>query len=185
MRVIAFLLVIINLQVALAEITDLPRADDVIIVDTNEYANPLLQLDILWIEEARTQALNILRVAQKSAYLQKDQELAKRFKETQEALAKAKVVAPKSGSDFFFCNMYSGMLAFVTVFNRNKIHLCKYLVDANPDVHYLAEVLIHEGAHSAGFYSECKASEIEVAAMVLSGVGVQFQSSYWEKCGLK
>lgn len=63
-----------------------------------------------------------------------------------------------------------------------EIHICRGLLQHSEKA--IAQVLIHEAAHIAGYGTECAATEVALLVMNLSGIGSQFESDYLEECGL-
>jgi hypothetical protein len=169
---------------AKAEVADDPRADEIVVYDQDAFKEALLDQNILWIEDARAEALAILKGALQTANMQGLTERIEQMTKTERALSRAKITAPKPGTNFFFCEREEGMLAYVNALNLGAIKLCDSISSSPPNIKYLAQILIHEGAHTARYFSECKATEIELVGMKLSGAGVQFVNGYWEQCGI-
>jgi|CXWL01.1.fsa_nt_gi hypothetical protein len=103
------------------------------------------------------------------------------FTNVQGRLNGTTVTWPNRGQDFKACR--ANTLAFV-IRGINKIHLCAGLAHGGQSANYLAQTLIHEGAHLAQFWNECEATKVEVNAMRVSGVGLAFRNGYMAKCGI-
>jgi hypothetical protein len=90
---------------------------------------------------------------------------------------------PVTGYDFGGCT--PGTLAFV-VRGGTTIHLCSIVItSAAIQVMGLAQTLVHEAAHVAGFYNECDATKLEVSAMRLAAGGLAYVNDYVAQCGIQ
>lgn len=97
---------------------------------------------------------------------------------------KADIKWPKNGYDFKGCD--ENTLAFVILKGGKPlqtIYLCANAIENYSAGKSMAQILIHETAHLAGFSDECDATTIEVGAMLFSGEGLAFRNAYMEKCG--
>ena len=104
------------------------------------------------------------------------------FTNVQGRLNGTKVTWPNRGQDFKVCG--ANTLAFV-IRGVNKVHLCARLAYGGQSINYLAQTLIHEGAHLAQYWNECEATRVEVNAMRVSGVGLVFRNGYMANCGIQ
>ncbi len=98
------------------------------------------------------------------------------------ALSHAEVVWKETG-DYPAC----GAKTMAYVLGREpRIHLCA-IVMRHPDfgVDALAQTLIHEGAHLAGFRRECDATKLEIAAVRFVTDGLAYRNAYMPGCGLR
>jgi hypothetical protein len=89
------------------------------------------------------------------------------------------LIAP-DGREFTRCGETT--LAYVVPGLSRSIHLCKLVLAESHNS--IAQTLIHEAAHLAGYMNECDATILEVAAMKSSGVGLAYRNGYMDRCGL-
>ena len=86
---------------------------------------------------------------------------------------------PKQGYEYNNCS--SQTLAYTYV-HANDIYVCRRVIDdSNIQIPHLAQILVHELAHTVGFADECQATYFEVNAMRLT-IGLQFKNGYFERC---
>ena len=106
--------------------------------------------------------------------------LQNKFLQMSQILQSAPLNVPPDGSDFQNCD--AGKLAYTAPTISNGIYICNLLQSQGSL--YIAQVLIHESAHLAGYPNECDATTIEMAAMNASGVGLVMRNAYMDGCGL-
>lgn len=123
------------------------------------------------------QAFSILEEAAQAA----DSKWETIFRSVRASLGAARSHWPTPGNDFKGCSSHT--LAF-TRRGSDQIYICAQTLYSGHSSDYIAQVLIHEGAHVDGYYNECSATRVEVNAMRLSGVGLVFRNDYMEQCGI-
>lgn len=104
------------------------------------------------------------------------------FERIAAALAQARIDWPAPGRQFASCRKDERQ-AYV-IYRTKELRLCHDAVHNRPPVNYLVQLLVHEGAHLVDIRDECEATRLEVAAMRLSGEGIEFRNAYMERCGL-
>jgi hypothetical protein len=130
-------------------------------------------------EEPTERTIAIL-ILQKAAANSPGAVLADKFRVMASILAKAPLMAATAGHEFKTCT--SDTVAFTEPRSSRAIFICEALRTQEPLV--IAQTLIHESAHLAGYATECQATTMEAAAMTLSGVGLAVRNEYMDQCGL-
>jgi hypothetical protein len=130
--------------------------------------------------EEPTERTIALLILQKAAAKANGPELADRFRLMASILAKARFMAAPAGHEFRTCG--PDVVAFTEPRSSRDIFICGALRRQEPLV--IAQTLIHESAHLAGYATECQATVMEAAAMTLSGVGLAVKNEYMDQCGL-
>ena len=104
------------------------------------------------------------------------------FSKAYSKLHSVTIKLPPSGYDFASCS--ENTMDYTPTYGRT-IYICRQIVDgAEYQVEELAQILIHELAHTVGYSNECDASSIEVSAMRLSDTGLKFRNGYLKRCGI-
>lgn len=88
---------------------------------------------------------------------------------------------PKKNHDFKACS--KNAIAFALIGDSENIYFCQYGIKQLQAIE-VVQTIIHELAHLVGIKDECEASNIEIGAMMDSGVGVQYYNDYLIPCGL-
>jgi hypothetical protein len=172
-----------NLAVAAipSDLVDDPNADRLV---------PAIKKTFTWsagsVSEAREKALSILDRASIGTL---DDKRHLVYEKMEYSLSRVKLNIPPEGEDLEHCVQTPeqkekgvGVLAFVNTRNRGVIHVCAVTSDMS-NLKYVAQVLVHETAHTIGIDDECVATKTEVSAMRDSGVGLVFKNGYFEECG--
>jgi len=135
------------------------------------------------IDSAKNMALEIYRSVYPRLSNADEREL---IATTHDSLKAADVVFPPEGKDFEPCARYRGVIAFVKGNYDGNIYMCSRPAhDELRPVKYLAQVLVHESFHTVGVHDECRTTELEVAVMRASSVGLVFRNGYWGPCGIE
>ena len=98
-------------------------------------------------------------------------------------LSASQLVTAPEGQDFEQCVKDEKILAFVLFIGGHpqpKIYLCKSVLSRG-DM-FLTQVLVHEGAHTAGYIDECDATKVEVSALNHARIPLFFQNGYMNSC---
>ncbi|MBI5631562.1 MAG: hypothetical protein HY921_11845 [Elusimicrobia bacterium] len=133
------------------------------------------------VDAGSSRAGRILRAAASSS--RASYSSAQIFNNVYSSLYSTLISWPNPGYEFRGCK--EGTLAFV-LSGTNMIYLCSRSVYGSySGSHSLAQILIHESAHLTGYWNECDATVVEVAAMRFSGEGLAFQNGYMRQCGLE
>jgi hypothetical protein len=133
-----------------------------------------------WVSGGRLAAMNILAEAMAKT-------AAPQFKSIYETgrnkLAATTFSWPNPGFEFTLCN---GATLAYTYVNTSVVYICRRVIDQTQwQLNELAQIMIHEAAHTIGYANECDASVIEVSAMRYASVGLRFRNGYLEKCGIQ
>jgi hypothetical protein len=100
------------------------------------------------------------------------------FKRALEVLEPAPIFSAPHGRDYGYCLKDPKTIAFVP--RDGDIYVCKKALKLSTEA--LAQSLIHEAAHVAGYKSECDATKLEVYAMKLAGKEIAVENKYFKSC---
>jgi hypothetical protein len=92
----------------------------------------------------------------------------------------ARVDYPKEGKDFLFCR--EGVLGYVYM-GSSVIQVCAIMLDSF-DEKAIAQNIIHEAAHVAGYRNECVATAVEIMVMRDATGSLAYENDYMADCGL-
>ncbi|WP_155897027.1 hypothetical protein [Bacteriovorax sp. BSW11_IV] len=136
-------------------------------------------LDLQGAREAQALALDILKktIEQNtwSAGFIADNAI---FKRLHSRLAKANMIIELPHDKLRFCDENTMAYAFGHI--GNNVYLC--LRALKQPIEIVAQIIIHESAHFVVGTNECRATNLEVLAMMNSDLPYAIKNGYWDRC---
>lgn len=103
------------------------------------------------------------------------------FKRLHSRLAKANIIIELENDKLRFCDENTMAYAFGHI--GNNVYLCLRALEQPIEI--VAQIIIHESAHFVVGANECRATNLEIIALMNSDLPYAIKNGYWDRCKIQ